>query len=217
MSAQPPLSPVHFAPGAIVSRREFLYYLWAASLAMFMAEAGGAVLWFALPRFKVGEFGGFFRIGIDDVPPPDSAPKAYDAGRFWLVHVGEAAAADSRHPSGFATRPGVIALYKICVHLGCLYQWKPTNDRFECPCHGSKYLKDGTRVYKPANRDLDRYFVQAVDADGNVLAATKAGDANADPEAGQPIPIPPGAVALIVDTGQRIPGRRSDGPGTVPD
>ncbi len=55
-----------------MTRREFLYYIWAASLALFMAEAGGAILWFALPRFRAGEFGGLFEIDIGKVPQPDN-------------------------------------------------------------------------------------------------------------------------------------------------
>jgi cytochrome b6-f complex iron-sulfur subunit len=198
-----------------LTRREFLYYVWGASLALFMAEAGGAALWFAYPRFKAGEFGGIITLGIDEVPPPQAAPKAYEAGRFWVVNVSEQAAADPRHPPEFATRPGVLALYKVCVHLGCLYQWKPTGDHFHCPCHGSKYLKDGTRVHRPANRNLDRFLIRALDAEGNVLAETKTGDANTDPSVGQPIPLPPGTVMLQVDTGKRIQGRRNNTPDTV--
>jgi cytochrome b6-f complex iron-sulfur subunit len=200
-----------------MSRREFLYYVWAASMALFLAEGGGAVLWFAVPRFKPGEFGGLFKLDLDKypLPPPDSAPQPFDAGRFWLVNVGPRAASDPRHPEGQNTRPGVLALYKVCVHLGCLYEWKPTNDRFQCPCHGSKYLKDGTRVRIPAGRNLDRFVVRAVDADGKVLAETAQGDANHDPAAGAPLVLPPGTAALQVDTSRRIIGRRSTGPSTV--
>ena len=43
-------------PQSPLSRREFLYYLWASSMALFIAEAGGAVLWFAYPRFRAGQF-----------------------------------------------------------------------------------------------------------------------------------------------------------------
>ncbi len=198
-----------------LSRREFLYYVWAASMALFLAEGGGAVLWFAVPRFKPGEFGGLIQLDLDKLPPPDSAPQPFDAGRFWLVNVGPQAADDPRHPAGPATRPGVLAIYKVCVHLGCLYAWKPTNDRFECPCHGSKYLKDGTRVRGPANRNLDRFVIQALDVDGHVLAATPQGDANHDPAAGAPIALPPGTAALQIDTGRRVKGRDSGGPPTV--
>ncbi len=198
-----------------LTRREFLYYIWAASMALFLAEAGGAVLWFAVPRFKPGEFGGVFKLNLDQLPSPDSAPQPFDAGRFWLVNVGPRSAADLRHPAGQETRPGVLAIYKVCVHLGCLYAWKPTNDRFECPCHGSKYLKDGARVHGPAARNLDRFVVRALDADGKVLAETAQGDANHNPAAGAPLVLPAGAAALQVDTSRRIIGRSSTGPPTV--
>ena len=67
-------------PATTLSRREFLYYVWAASMALFMAEAGGALLWFAVPRFRAGEFGGVFTLAAAEVPPPDADPVAYDGG-----------------------------------------------------------------------------------------------------------------------------------------
>ena len=184
-------------------------------MALFLAEGGGAVLWFAVPRFKAGEFGGVFTLDLAKLPPSDAAPTAFDAGRFWLVNVGPTTGADPRHPAGQATRPGVLAIYKVCVHLGCIYDWKPTNNRFECPCHGSKYLKDGTRVHGPANRNLDRFVVRALDAEGKVLGETVRGDANQNPAAGAPLGLPPGTTTLQIDTGLRVKGSNSGGPPTV--
>jgi quinol---cytochrome c reductase iron-sulfur subunit, bacillus type len=43
----------------------------------------------------------------------------------------------------------------ICPHLGCRYDWDPTDSRFKCPCHGSVYLADGKVVAGPAPRPLD--------------------------------------------------------------
>jgi len=200
-----------------LSRREFLYYVWAASMALFSAETGGAVLWYALPRFKPGEFGGTFTIPVSEIPAPDDPPQPFDAGRFWLVNVGPVTAADPRHPPDRVSQPGVVALYKVCVHLGCLYQWRPANDDFHCPCHGSGYLKDGTRVHRPATRDLDRFVIQAVDLDGNVLAATRQGEVGSEDPGGQAILLPAGTAAVVIDTGKRIRGGRSDGPNTIPD
>jgi cytochrome b6-f complex iron-sulfur subunit len=193
-----------------MTRREFLYYGWAASMALFMAQIGGALVWFALPRFRAGEFGGAFTVPLDKIPPPDSAaPADFPDGRFWLVNAGEQIANDPRTPPGYKTATGVAAIYKICVHLGCLYKWTPTNNRFECPCHGSKYLLNGVRIDGPARRNLDRFIIRAVDAEGKVLAETKSGNADQDSTAGLPIQIPAGAAALIVDTGRRILGERN--------
>src|SRR4029453_1797220 len=99
-------------------------------------------------------------------------PQDNPAGRFWLVNVGPKRAADPRQPADYPVEQGGVAIYKVCVHLGCLYKWVPVNDRFECPCHGSKYLATGARVDGPARRNLDVFIVQAVDANGNVLSQT---------------------------------------------
>lgn len=193
--------------GSPMTRREFLYYIWLASIALFGTQAGAALLWFAYPRFKPGQFGGQFHIELDQIPPPDAdKPTPFSGGRFWLVNAGEKIASDPRTPPGYQTASGVVAFYQVCVHLGCLYAWVPTNDRYECPCHGSKFLPNGIRVDGPARRNLDRFVIQAVDAGGAVLAEAKTGDVNSDPTVGLPIQIPTGTAALIVDTGRRILG-----------
>jgi cytochrome b6-f complex iron-sulfur subunit len=193
-----------------LSRREFLYYLWGASMAVFLAGGGGATIWFALPRFREGEYGGVITVPVSEIPQPDSGPKEYAAGRFWLVNLGEASLQDTRQPAQYPVDPGVKALYKVCVHLGCIYKWVPTSDRFECPCHGSKYLKTGTRIAGPARRNLDTFFVQAVDAAGNVLAESEAQMGSLE---GSSIPIPAGTLALRIDTGRRIQGAANSRPG----
>lgn len=183
-------------------------------MALFLAEAGGAILWFAIPRFKAGEFGGVFELDVAEVPPADSGPVSYDAGRFWLVNVGQGNI-DRQYTEYPGTKVypqtlGVKALYKICVHLGCLYKWVPTNDRFECPCHGSKYLPTGVRVDGPARRNLDVFIVEAIDANGTVLAATQAETAGRD---GSAIVIPAGTARLRINTGRRITGDVNSAPG----
>ena len=70
-------------------------------------------------------------------------------------------------------------------------------------------MLNGVRLEGPARRNLDRYVIRAVDADGSVLAETKAGDANQDPTVGLPIQIPTGTVAIIVDTAKRVFGERN--------
>ncbi len=173
-----------------INRREFMFYIWGASITLLLAGSGGAVLWFAYPRFREGEFGGQFTVAAGTVPPTGAPPHENAQGRFWLV----------------STNEGVTALYKVCTHLGCLYKWVPSTDRFECPCHGSKFSREGEWIEGPAPRHLDRFVVRAVDANGNVLAETQGGDANADPQAGAPVELPPGTVELRIDTGTRVQG-----------
>ncbi len=211
VAASPASAPQPQTPQ--LTRREFLYYIWGASIALATAETVGAIVWFLIPRFKAGQFGGVFTIKISDLPKADSGPKEYPDGRFWLVNVGDATINDRRQPKGYPEREhtGVIALYKVCVHLGCLYKWVPTNNRFECPCHGSKYLSNGVRIDGPARRNLDVLVVQIVDNAGKVLA--EIGKAGRTPAQGTPLEVPPTAAAILVNTGARILGDINDKPG----
>lgn len=167
-----------------VGRREFLLYIWGASMALALAGSGGAVLWYAYPRFREGEFGGEFPVAPSLLPPVGAAPEDHAEGRFWLINTDE----------------GVLAIYKVCTHLGCLYKWVPSNDRFECPCHGSKFTREGVKIDGPAPRNLDRFVMRAVDAEGNMLA---------EAEDGSPLVVPDGAAFVRILTGERTKGEAS--------
>jgi cytochrome b6-f complex iron-sulfur subunit len=165
-------------------------------------------VWFALPRLRAGEFGSDFRVELSDLPPIDSDPQDNPAGRFWLVNIGQERASDPRQPADYPARPGVVAIYKVCVHLGCLYKWVPVNDRFECPCHGSKYLASGARVDGPATRNLDVFVMTFFDEGGQSVATTE----GADPDTA-PIVVPPNAAYAVVHTGRRLQGSPNTRPG----
>jgi cytochrome b6-f complex iron-sulfur subunit len=46
----------------------------------------------------------------------------------------------------------VYALSTICTHLGCIVN--ATDNGFDCPCHGSKFAKDGSVLKGPAPKGL---------------------------------------------------------------
>jgi cytochrome b6-f complex iron-sulfur subunit len=97
---------------------------------------------------------------------------------------------------------GVAAIYKVCTHLGCIYAWVAANNRFECPCHGSKYRLDGRRVESPAPRTLDRFEVAALDENDQVLAVSEVDADNFY----TPLELPAGTAFLRVDTGAKKQG-----------
>lgn len=165
------------------SRREFLYYIWGASMALLLGQVTAGLIWFSYPRFREGEFGGVFSYSAADLPTKEEPPEWVAAGRF---HVSNA-------------ENGLLALYGVCTHLGCLPKWVPTNTRFECPCHGSKFEGNGSYIEGPAPRGLDRFPVVIVYSDGEEVAT---------PADGSPIPINENkSIAEIrVDTGARILG-----------
>ena len=57
-----------------MTRREFLYYIWGASMALFTAEAAGLLIYFAIPRFREGQFGGAFPVPVDLLPGVNAPP-----------------------------------------------------------------------------------------------------------------------------------------------
>ena len=64
---------------AAPSRREFLYYIWVASMALLLGETSAGLIWFAFPRFKEGEFGGAFAFNPEELPAAGSAPTSVPA------------------------------------------------------------------------------------------------------------------------------------------
>lgn len=64
-----------------------------------------------------------------------------------------------------------LALYQVCVHLGCKVPFRDDCNSFKCPCHGSHYNIDGEYLDGPAPRSLDR-FAMSFDKSGNVQVDT---------------------------------------------
>lgn len=166
---------------ALPSRREFLYYIWGASIVLLLGEATAGLVWFALPIFKEGTFGGVFSYPTDKVPEQAAKPVSVPEGRFHLSYAED----------------GLVALYGVCTHLGCLPKWSDTNGRFECPCHGSKFELAGQYIEGPAPRALDRFRTTVTFADGTTATTNDAGD---------PIPLEGRGevLAIRIDTGDRI-------------
>ena len=52
------------------------------------------------------------------------------------------------------TAEGFFALSAICTHLGCLTAYKPELGIIACPCHGSKFNRQGTKTDGPAPKPL---------------------------------------------------------------
>ncbi|MGH7500448.1 MAG: ubiquinol-cytochrome c reductase iron-sulfur subunit [Longimicrobiales bacterium] len=83
--------------------------------------------------------GGFLRVRPDTLSTP-----------VYIVHDNDA----------------FTALSAVCQHLGCTVDFEGT--RFECPCHGSMYDRDGSVLRGPTERALIRYPTE-ITADGVLL------------------------------------------------
>ena len=134
------------AKGGGLTRRQLLAIGWTVAGRVAAGEAGAAVLAFMYPRLEAGSFGGKVNIGVvadavKNLPNPDAPPfqDFVNTGRFYLTR----------------TPDGLLALYRKCVHLGCVVPWNAGENQFHCPCHGSLYDRKGEVQGGPAPRPLD--------------------------------------------------------------
>jgi cytochrome b6-f complex iron-sulfur subunit len=65
----------------------------------------------------------------------------------------------------------LFVIYARCTHLGCTPDWKPSENKFKCPCHGSGYDSEGINFEGPAPRPMDRAKVQLA-PDGQIIVDT---------------------------------------------
>jgi len=62
----------------------------------------------------------------------------------------------------------LFVIYARCTHLGCTPDWKPAENKFKCPCHGSGYDSEGVNFEGPAPRPMDRAHIETA-PDGQIL------------------------------------------------
>lgn len=97
-------------------------------------------------RFKVGYLSDF-GFGVDT--------KFQQQYRIWVVRNAER----------------LFVIYARCTHLGCTPDWKPGENKFKCPCHGSGYTNEGINFEGPAPRPMDRAKVE-LDPTGQIVVDT---------------------------------------------
>ena len=131
----------------IARRRRFVM----ASVLGFLGVNFVMFLRFFLPRmlfepktsFTIG-YPSDFGFGVDT--------KFQNAHRIWVVRNTE----------------GIFVISAICTHLGCTPDWKASENKFKCPCHGSGYDPEGVNFEGPAPRPMDRAHVE-LDPEGQIL------------------------------------------------
>ena len=138
------------APSASgVTRRDFLNEITTSAFGI--AGLGSVVLTYQYFSPNVlFEPSSTFRAGNPDLYPVHSVTFLQDQ-QVYIV----------RMPEGF------YAVSAVCTHLGCITQWKPDAGMIACPCHGSKFNPDGTKIAGPAPRPLP-HFAVSLTADGEL-------------------------------------------------
>ena len=80
-----------------------------------------------------------------------SSVQAIAAGTGAVVRDGLKKVAAYRDPDGVLHQCSAV-----CPHLGCIVEWNRNESTWDCPCHGSRFDKEGRLICGPANSDLER-------------------------------------------------------------
>lgn len=54
------------------------------------------------------------------------------------------------------SKGNVHAVSAVCTHMGCIVGWNKGDQSWDCPCHGSRFAKDGSVIKGPAIRNLEK-------------------------------------------------------------
>jgi cytochrome b6-f complex iron-sulfur subunit len=147
--AKPAGAVVESAPEPAVNkmRRRIVW----SSVVIFLVTDFLMFLRFFLPRsilepaskFKVG-FPADYALGVDT--------KWQQQYRIWVDK----------------TSDRIFVIYARCTHLGCTPDWKASENKFKCPCHGSGYDSEAINFEGPAPRPMDRAHVE-LDPEGQIV------------------------------------------------
>jgi len=95
-----------------------------------------------------------------DLGPKDDYPKGIQIVRLDIPAV-------IHH-----TDEGIIAISLVCTHLGCTVEESDDGNEYLCPCHGSRYSKNGDVLEGPATKNLPRFRIEEQE-DGSLRLFTK--------------------------------------------
>ena len=119
-----------------IDRREFFVRMGLGSMGIAAAGTAAFAYQFLSPNVLY-EPSPVVNMGKPESYQLDSVTLDVDA-RIFIVHDKE----------------GFFALNAVCTHLGCLTAWKPEIDTIACPCHGSKFTREGVKKEGPAPKPL---------------------------------------------------------------
>ena len=163
-----------------ISRREFLFYVSGASMALFSAGTCAVV-------YQVAQTDIDFRLRSDvfAFEPQQLKPTSpfffREAQAYVVANNGQLTALD---------------IHCKFPHDRWYVVWVRVNERFECPVCGSKYQLDGSWIAGPAPHGLDHLVIYVETPQGIIHT----------PQDGSPVPIAD-ATRIWVDTRTKILGQ----------
>ncbi|MEN8235112.1 MAG: ubiquinol-cytochrome c reductase iron-sulfur subunit [Actinomycetota bacterium] len=128
-----------------MDRRSFLSKTWKLGAGL-LTVTGLATAWGFIKPPLVAGFDAIVRTVAPEAVPTEGVLEVREARGYLASVDGE-----------------VVAFSEVCTHLGCRVPFIDENNRFECPCHGSKFTREGAYIEGPAPRGMDMYATEVVD------------------------------------------------------
>ena len=128
------------------------------------------IVWSSVATFLITDFLMFMRFFLPrSILEPSSVFRIGPAGDYAL-------GVDTKWQQQYRiwvtkTSDRLFVIYARCTHLGCTPDWKASENKFKCPCHGSGYDSEGINFEGPAPRPMDRARV-SLDAEGQIVVDT---------------------------------------------
>ncbi len=155
-----------------LSRRTLLRTSIGAAIGLWLLELSAGTLGFLWPAIASGNRSQV-RVGTlaevktanSSLPIDQGFPAYYQDAKSFVVLIDPSRQefVPGADTTGDGTALNVRAMYQRCPHLGCKPNPCLKNFWIECPCHGSRYDRLGTKAlgpaYGPAPRGLDRFSV----------------------------------------------------------
>ncbi len=155
-----------------ISRRTLLRTSLGAAIGLWLLELGAGTIGFLWPSIASGsksqvKIGTLAEIKAQNssLPIDQGFPAYYQPAKSFvmLIDPSRQEFVPGTDPTGDGTALNVRALYQRCPHLGCKPNPCLKNFWIECPCHGSRYDRLGTKAkgpaFGPAPRGMDRFSI----------------------------------------------------------
>jgi Rieske Fe-S protein len=109
----------------------------------------------SIPKFLKHNYEVLSDIIADFVSSQTTEIKLVERGKGKVIKI------NGNHLAVYKDREGgVYALSAICPHMGCTVHWNGFEKSWDCPCHGSRFSKEGELLEGPAYRGLKIHYIK---------------------------------------------------------
>jgi len=147
---KPKSQPVETEQKATVTRRDFFNEMAAGALGIAAVGAAVVTVRYLSPNVLF------------------EPPTRFHAGQPEDYPVNSVTYIEDQQVYIVRTEQGFFAESAVCTHLGCITRWNPEANRIQCPCHGSRFNRDGSVDHGPAPRPLTHFDIRLT-PDGTLL------------------------------------------------